>query len=992
MPKYLAINYLSQASEQRQLNLARMLLTVPHHMECMDLYPHKGKIEDGSCFTPWTKVIAERVSYSKAELESITAGIRSLECFSTAVSHPSEDEMVPSSNPDSPIVDFDLWSELEEEVLNYVVETVEPTQEMFFMDSAEDDDLYSIEDQISVGVTVDLIVQVPLLRDLASRLKPRAVPDPFTNHDGSQLTEDFILRGERTLSGSKYTAKQDNESKETFLKDYGSPKDEIPQMLEDPMIESPYEEMITGRKTLPDHLGHKEDVAMSDGSSLITTPCKPIDNLEYAVSSLSSKVDFMDINGEGVPSPEGFDLGGVLESPLATTIRDSTTQSNTSTATNELDPVTVSPVLTHQVMTPTSKERSVRKVWEKEKVFNEIVAMALPVPNVPSSTKVAAQDVSGLIGTMDKEVINTGVELRLCWDPLDEEAGPIEKARMKVARLAKMRVSKKQSKGSPTVQLPEAFNHVELREYQEKGDNPARCADFVPKSPSALRTTPLPERKQLQAVVYPTQHDTDHSLGVKPHENKSQNDAPATLMSNSAVKKNAIFSSLDDFLVLRTTKTPQASVRSTYEKDNSNTILNTLPIKQEQKKEPIPTSHPTKRPDVPLKDTKVVAKQERNASHITQSPRVIDLKLQEELLEAVEFLQSSIHPFLARLKQSGIIKPATTLSTLTPDYTRFLVKQTEVSMKEDENLEQCHRMVLCLHGLVGALDLVVNCGLAVAVAYLNNFQEKHGSVLKGTLESIRRHLVSAQLAFYEHGVLHPKMACVLELIGNWIMCKPSRILIVTTRFTELIHSSIAMIISSFGNIPVMLLTSSALDGFVETKGVEVYVASQLSIQGDFPWGLFSYVIEYEGESMIKSKVTSKLLDHVLLRTQGSIKEENAEHDAGPCDGCSEDPYVLIGSTRVTLDGELLHFLESRYNILIYERDYSKMRSCSSLSLDKMMLQPDLMIDERTCVVLRPVFGLASSDGYEDLKDLMLSLFLKTQQCYVILYYQTSRNG
>ncbi|EDO29404.1 predicted protein [Nematostella vectensis] len=187
------------------------------------------------------------------------------------------------------------------------------------------------------------------------------------------------------------------------------------------------------------------------------------------------------------------------------------------------------------------------------------------------------------------------------------------------------------------------------------------------------------------------------------------------------------------------------------------------------------------------------------------------------------------------------------------------------------------------------------------------------------------------------------MACVLELIGNWIMCKPSRILIVTTRFTELIHSSIAMIISSFGNIPVMLLTSSALDGFVETKGVEVYVASQLSIQCDFPWGLFSYVIEYEGESMIKSKVTSKLLDHVLLRTQGSIKVENAEHDAGPCDGCSEDPYVLIGSTRVTLDGELLHFLESRYNILIYERDYSQMRSCSSLSLDKMMLQPDLMI-------------------------------------------------
>ena len=41
------------------------------------------------------------------------------------------EDIVPSSNPDSPLVSFDVWSDLEEEVANYVVSALTPDKEEF---------------------------------------------------------------------------------------------------------------------------------------------------------------------------------------------------------------------------------------------------------------------------------------------------------------------------------------------------------------------------------------------------------------------------------------------------------------------------------------------------------------------------------------------------------------------------------------------------------------------------------------------------------------------------------------------------------------------------------------------------------------------------------------------------------------------------------------------------------------------------------------------
>jgi hypothetical protein len=82
------------------------------------------------------------------DLSNITSSFSGLECFSTIIQTHTEEEIIPSSNPDSPLVNFDVWTDLEEEVMNYVVESFQPKIEEFCLDSTYDEGKnkqYSVE-------------------------------------------------------------------------------------------------------------------------------------------------------------------------------------------------------------------------------------------------------------------------------------------------------------------------------------------------------------------------------------------------------------------------------------------------------------------------------------------------------------------------------------------------------------------------------------------------------------------------------------------------------------------------------------------------------------------------------------------------------------------------------------------------------------------------------------------------------------------------------
>lgn len=106
---------------------------------------------------------------------------------------------------------------------------------------------------------------------------------------------------------------------------------------------------------------------------------------------------------------------------------------------------------------------------------------------------------------------------------------------------------------------------------------------------------------------------------------------------------------------------------------------------------------------------------------------------------------------------------------------------------------------------------------------------------------------------------------------------------------------------------------------------------------------------------------------------------------------NQDQYIFIGSKKIVTNTRLLHLLEARHNIMIYERDYSCLVKSTKDSHNKMNLQPHILIDERTCIVISDLPDLRDSTEYEKLKDLVLSLSLKCLTCYVILCCDVSGN-
>ena len=80
-----------------------------------------------SCFSPEEHPQKLAKKDVMEYLTEMTSSLSELESFNPSLLY---SDVVPSSNPDSPLVSFDLWSDLEEEITNHV-ESLVPEREEF---------------------------------------------------------------------------------------------------------------------------------------------------------------------------------------------------------------------------------------------------------------------------------------------------------------------------------------------------------------------------------------------------------------------------------------------------------------------------------------------------------------------------------------------------------------------------------------------------------------------------------------------------------------------------------------------------------------------------------------------------------------------------------------------------------------------------------------------------------------------------------------------
>ena len=101
-------------------------------------------------------------------------------------------------------------------------------------------------------------------------------------------------------------------------------------------------------------------------------------------------------------------------------------------------------------------------------------------------------------------------------------------------------------------------------------------------------------------------------------------------------------------------------------------------------------------------------------------------------------------------------------------------------------------------------------------------------------------------------------------------------------------------------------------------------------------------------------------------------------------------HIVIGSTKVTSNKDLLSELENRFNITLIERDYTPLYSCFSQA--GCYLQPDIIVDERTCIILFDPKENMNDECLRELKCVLSSVKLKCSECFLVAMFLEAKES
>ncbi|XP_050403805.2 uncharacterized protein LOC126819677 isoform X2 [Patella vulgata] len=98
------------------------------------------------------------------------------------------------------------------------------------------------------------------------------------------------------------------------------------------------------------------------------------------------------------------------------------------------------------------------------------------------------------------------------------------------------------------------------------------------------------------------------------------------------------------------------------------------------------------------------------------------------------------------------------------------------------------------------------------------------------------------------------------------------------------------------------------------------------------------------------------------------------------------PITVIGSTSLTQHEDILHILESKYNISVIERDYSVIQELKSTSF------ADIVLDQNQAILLKDLLHLTEESNIELVTRQLASFALKYKKCWIILFMFDNTKG
>ncbi|XP_062874225.1 protein shortage in chiasmata 1 ortholog isoform X2 [Trichomycterus rosablanca] len=333
---------------------------------------------------------------------------------------------------------------------------------------------------------------------------------------------------------------------------------------------------------------------------------------------------------------------------------------------------------------------------------------------------------------------------------------------------------------------------------------------------------------------------------------------------------------------------------------------------------------------------------------------------------------------LGRVRESGSnALRITDFSSLTPEHTRFSLKQQEKLISSGHGRESVYNHVALLHILVAVKELLLRCDLSTATDYLAKVCST--STMSSLWELLRKFQV---LQYMSRRCPEPqaRVQHLQQQISAWLQRNISnKVLVVTAQ--ESVRTKLVTALSQIpGNSVTALLTEQGIK--LESQQLansRCAVVCVQQVQSGFPWCCFSAVFEFEclGQSAVRNICTENNISYTCFITAVPCTDSSMVFSS-PLDRV---PFLLFITEGLLKRSDLLQLLESTYNMTLLERSHPP----SVRWLGSTELYDIIAVDENTAVLLQELGELGQERASERVVIRISALSLQFSRCWLLLH-------
>ncbi|XP_039399113.1 protein shortage in chiasmata 1 ortholog isoform X2 [Mauremys reevesii] len=1051
--KYHAVDYLYENVARQKFSIDRLSFRVPPCLHQDENYYHTGVFADDKYRRPWKRVSV--VSTQKMmDLSVLDQWKQSLyvedflekKPISCTEFHINNEliEVVPSSNPYSQTDTEEAYLLIKNDYKEEFTQVICVKPDYVPVLKAQDQDLYIADDLVFFDNLEKYRKQLPTLRTLLARLKMFLVKDPLLNSKGQILTEENLFRECLTFQSNAETHENEKELhavKEDFCR--MSLKDEESLML--PVeLESNETTNFRQKVEIPSCLELKELLKLAP--EIIADESRSEKKIKDLTANITNEIEIskycptmeevcFNQSRNSLECSEAVRYALYpqyeVEIPLTPPCRPQRSHVNSLHAGLQAEPI--SPVGNSILFTESTKEYLECLVWQSEKYQNAVNSLLLE-ENQTIEPTFQHHSVTEL-----KEMLSIHVEAPV-FSPLKSDWWIHSGLNLVLPDSLEQLSTDLSSANSMFTTKVEVFSQItqfQLERWLEEKcslTNPGLLSVSAHHWDKTTNSHFSPEKKSpfsplhLRAAPHVNIHDTNTSVEWLTRQEKQHSETEGPMHFLYHEKKNKdLYDSLNckevSFEPNSSTKSQKTPLfeQSGQCNDDSDLLSSFIMLRskhvfiQNEEKNNVDRQKDALEikecPEGLKEDSPAVCKATLTEKIEQENQGSISVKIQasETQCQAYRLLEATATPVLKELMHLGILAAVNwSFATVKFDHTRFFLKQQEKVIcdifKQGKNSEKeilLFKHAALVHLLVTVRDLLLMCSLDTALGYLSKAKDIYTSILGSCLDNIWRQLEIVQYSRQKKNEISPKLTELQCQMFKWVQSSTdeqnNKVLIITRMDFDHEKAAITKTLSAVEGFKAMVLNP-------EKRGVllEHNVISSLSrcscvivhnqhIGADFPWTLFSLVVEYDytenscWDELCKNlNITYITFKTTLPETLGVVSGENF--------GCFllevQIPYVFLTSEGLLNAPEILQLLESKYNITFVER------SCSeSLQLfggtERYVV---ITIDERTAIIIETLEELNYEKSSDNIILRLMALSLQYSCCWIILYSRERLNS